>query len=84
MKPDLVTADDLSTELCTLGGAEHDYRPYKYLFYNRDRTSMRCVHCHVVRCGDYGEDEPCIEPYHHPVPHRTADGTTWPLGGDRP
>ena len=84
MSGELVTADDLSTELCTVEGGEHDYRPHTYQWYGSERTSRRCVWCHVVACGDYGETDGCIEPYHHHGPHRTASGVTWPLGGNRP
>lgn len=48
------------------------------------RTYWRCVWCHGVSCGDFGEHDPCIEPYHHRVPHRTRTGLTWPIGGNRP
>ena len=86
MANDLVTADDISIELCTVGGVEHDYRPYTYEQYRGGprRTSLRCVWCHVVACGNYGEDDPCIEPYHHHAGHRSARGARWPLGGRRP
>jgi len=84
-QPNLITNDDLNAELCTVDGSEHDYRPYTYPIpgTRRTRTSLRCVWCHVVACGDYGESDPCIEPHHHAVPHRTATGATWALGGCR-
>ena len=83
MIPELATADDLSTELCTLDGSEHTYEPYRYTRHNGPHWSLRCTNCHVVACGDVGEVDPCIEPYHHPVPHRSMAGVRWPLGGDR-
>jgi hypothetical protein len=64
----VVTNDDPSVALCTLAGdatAEHDYRPYTYERFGRPHTSWRCVWCHAVACGDYGEDDPCWLPYHH-------------------
>lgn len=84
---DLVTMDDPDVELCTsVPGVDHDYR-----LYVRPPTypgapptrHLRCVWCHAVACGNYDEDDPCIEPYHHHVPHRTRRGVTWPIGGDR-
>lgn len=67
----------------TIGGVDHDWRPYEYLHLNRPHMSWRCTWCHAVACGDYGEDDPCWLPYHHAEPHRSRDGATWPLGGDR-
>ena len=82
--PDLTTADDLNVGLCTIGGAEHDWRPYTYTRGGMGtRTSWRCVWCHAVRCGDYDEPDGCVEPYHHHGRHRAPSGETWPLGGDR-
>lgn len=52
--------------------------------FTHPRTYLRCVWCHGVTCGNADETDPCIEPYHHRVPHRTRLGTTWPIGGDRP
>lgn len=48
------------------------------------KAYLRCVWCHGVTCGDADETDPCIEPYHHRVPHRTRLGITWPIGGNRP
>ena len=68
--------------------AEHDYRPITDP--NADgpglaRTYLRCVWCHAVACGHPGQEDPCIEPWHHePLHHRTAAGVTWPIGGTRP
>ena len=81
----LRTADDLSVELCTVSGAEHDYRAKTYDAYpGHQRTSLVCLWCSAVACGDYGEADPCIEPYHHAGGHRTAAGVRWPKGDDRP
>lgn len=77
----LITSSDPDAGLCTIDGTDHDYRPYAYRQNGRPWTSLRCVWCHVVACGDYGEADPCIEPYHHAAPHRTAAGRTWPIGG---
>jgi len=82
--PELCTALDPHVELCTIGGVEHDYRPYTYRRAGRARTSLRCVWCHVVACGDPDDADLCIEPYHHTVDHRTRAGVTWPLGGSAP
>jgi len=84
---DLVTNDDPSVGLCTIEGTEHDYRAYtRPPTYpgGPSRTYWRCVWCHGVSCGDYGEADGCIEPHHHHGDHRTRSGVTWPLGGDRP
>lgn len=81
---DLITYDDPDASLCTIDGSEHDYRPYTYAWCGTTRTSLRCVWCHVVACGNYGHSDPCIEPYHHRVPHRTRSGVTWPVGERRP
>jgi len=83
---DLITMDDANAELCTVGGVEHDYRPHHTpptYPGGKAHTYLRCVWCHVVSCGDYDEPDPCIEPYHHRVPHRTRSGVTWPIGGNR-
>ena len=83
---EMITADDLNAELCTVGGTEHDYRVYTYRPHPRasERQSWRCVWCHVVACGDVGEADPCMRPYHHePLAHLTRIGTTWPIRGSR-
>jgi len=80
---EVITNDDPDAFACTAAGVLHDYRPHTYLQFNQPHTSLRCVWCHVVACGDYGEPDPCIEPYHHDVSHRTRLGVTWPKGGDR-
>lgn len=81
---ELKTSDDLDVELCTVGGVGHDWRPKKYLQFNRPHTSFVCIWCSAVCCGDVGDSDPCIEAYHHRVDHRTAMGITWPIGGNRP
>ena len=82
--PDRTTADDVSVELCTLGGTSHDWRAHTYEQYSRPHTSWRCVWCHALACGDYDETDPCMEPYHHAGDHQAHSGVTWPKGGDRP
>lgn len=81
--PEVTTADDLNTELCTTGGVTHDWRPYEYRQFNRPHTSWRCIWCHAVACGDYVETDPCMEPYHHRGDHLSRAGIRWPLGSDR-
>jgi hypothetical protein len=80
--------DSVDTWLCTVEGADHDFRPF-----TRDETPggqphphtyWRCVWCHGVSCGDYGSHDPCWKVYHHVGPHRSRSGAEWPLGGDRP
>ncbi len=83
MTRDRTTADDVDTELCTVAGVAHDYRPHEYRLYNRPHTSWRCVWCHVLTCGDYDEADPCMQPYHHRTPHRSRLGIIWPIGGNR-
>lgn len=69
---------------CTLGGVEHDYRRYTDTTQYGGPTYLRCVWCQAVACGNVGDPDPCIEPWHHePKPHRTAAGVTWPIGGSR-
>lgn len=82
--PELLTADDDRVRACTTGDVGHDYRPHHGTQHGNPWTYLRCVWCHAVTCGDADETDPCIEPYHHRVPHRTRLGTTWPIGGDRP
>lgn len=92
--PELATADHQHVRACTADGVDHDYRPHVQVttlaqgppgptVVNK-RTYLRCVWCHGVTCGDADETDPCIEPYHHRVGHRTRLGVTWPIGGDRP
>lgn len=86
MSAELATNDDVTVELCTVGGVGHDYRAFTaepaYPGAER-RTYWRCVWCHGVTCGDYGEPDPCWLPYHHTVPHRSRVGVSWPIGGNR-
>lgn len=66
----------------TEAAVEHDYRPFTDTTQYGHPTYLRCVWCHAVACGNHGQADPCIEPWHHePRPHRTADGRTWPIGG---
>lgn len=84
---ELFTADDAKVRQCTADGVEHDYRAWvQPPITPRDKphTYWRCVWCHGVSCGNWGQPDPCIEPYHHRVPHRTRSGVTWPIGGNRP
>lgn len=82
----MITADDIDAGLCTLSGVAHDWRAHSWLPYPSGtvRTSWRCVWCRVVACGDYGEHDPCMRPYHHRSGHLSRAGVAWPLGGDRP
>lgn len=81
---EVATADHVETFLCTLDGVDHDWRPHRYLQFNRPHTSWRCVWCHAVACGDYDEPDPCWLPYHHDSGHRSRNGVTWALGTSRP
>lgn len=81
--PEVCTADDPNVALCTVDGVRHDYRAHTGTQHNRPHTWWRCVWCHAVTCGNYGEADPCMEPYHHRSPHRSRDGVLWPIGGDR-
>jgi hypothetical protein len=83
-QPELITGTDLDAEICTVGGTEHDYKPHAYYALGRNRISLRCVWCHAVACGDVGEVDPCIEPYHHAGDHRTKASVTWRKGACRP
>ena len=81
---ELETYDDADVQLCTVGGVSHDWRPHTvdYSHFGSGRTYWRCVWCHGVTCGDYGEHDPCWLPYHHRSSHRSRAGVVWPLGGD--
>lgn len=82
---ELRTADHTEVRDCTPDpGIEHDYRAHETTQHGKRHTVWRCVWCHAVSCGDWRETDPCIEPYHHRVPHRTRRGVTWPIGGTRP
>lgn len=83
MTADVITADDPNSDLCTISGVTHDFRPHTSTDYaNRPHTYLRCVWCHVVTCGDYTDADPCMRPYHHHEPHVTRTGVTWPIGGN--
>jgi hypothetical protein len=83
--PEVCTADAPHVEACApqgAAGADHDYRVYvTNPPHGRSHTYLRCVWCHVVSCGNATETDPCIEPYHHRVPHRTGLGRVTPIGG---
>ena len=81
---ELATHDHDETSRCTEGGVDHDFRPHTYERYTRTWTSWRCVWCHGVTCGNYGEHDPCWRIYHHREPHRSRAGVEWPIGGTRP
>jgi hypothetical protein len=83
---DMITADDLNADLCTVGGVTHDWRAHSWRQYPyaSTRTSWRCVWCHVVACGDYSETDPCWKPYHHRTGHLSRSGVAWSLGANRP
>ena len=82
-----VTSDSVDTFLCTVEGVDHDFRPFtagpSYPGAG-PHTYWRCVWCHGVTCGDYGEDDPCWRVYHHSTSHRTRSGVEWPIGGNPP
>lgn len=81
---DLKTQDDPSTELCVaVPGMTHDFRPRTYQHLGEPHTSWVCVWCNGVACGDYDDPDPCWNVYHHPTPHRSRTGVSWPLGGRR-
>jgi hypothetical protein len=82
---DLKTASHPEVQLCTdTPGLEHSFRPVQYTWLGRIKTSMRCVFCHGVMCGDIRDPDPCVEVYHHTEDHRTARGKRWRIGGNRP
>lgn len=84
--PELLNAsrDAETVNACGDGVLDHDYRPFTDDTQHGSPTYLRCVWCHAVACGNYGEEDPCIEPWHHePLPHRTRAGMSWPIGGDR-
>lgn len=80
-----LTAIDPNTELCTLGGTDHDFRPRTWrTAWNVDQISWVCVWCHGIACGNYGDPDPCFLICHHKSGHRSRSGTLWPLGSLRP
>jgi hypothetical protein len=42
---------------------------------------VRCINCHVPRCGDSNEKNPCMERRHHRTVHIRLDGRFDPVGG---
>lgn len=82
-QPEVQTYDSLDVQACASGGLNHDWRPHTYQRFGRPHISWRCVWCHAVACGNYGEPDPCWLTYHHQGPHRSRAGTSWPLGEDR-
>jgi hypothetical protein len=82
----LKTADDPDVIACTGGvpGVEHDYRLYTYRQYGDNHTSLVCVWCSAVACGNASDFDPCIEPYHHRTWHRSRFGQIWAKGECRP
>lgn len=42
---------------------------------------VRCAACHVPRCGDVGDPDPCMERRHHDSLHIYLSGAFEPLGG---
>jgi hypothetical protein len=87
--PELLNAardtDVVSACVAEGNGIEHDFRPVtdpNAYGPGRPHTYLRCVWCHGVACGNYGDNDPCIEIWHHePKPHRTRSGATEPIGG---
>jgi hypothetical protein len=66
-------------------GAEHDWRPREWnSCWNKSVTSLVCVWCDVIACGNYNQADPCMEPYHHRGDHLSRFGVRWPIGGTRP
>jgi len=96
MKPDLTTPvngifhDKLRTaeapevQACVnVPGVRHDFRLYTYNWYHKRKTSLVCVWCSGVACGDPTQLDPCLEIYHHRGNHISASGESWPIGGSR-
>jgi len=81
---EVATNDHEQTRRCTTGGVDHDFRPHIGEQIGRPHTWWRCVWCHGVTCGNYGETDPCWRIYHHHDDHCTRSGITWPVGGTRP
>lgn len=80
----LRTAEDPAVRRCVDGGVPHDLRPLKHSSLGRDRTSLVCVWCQGIACGDPDDLDPCVEIYHHTSDHLTRMGISWPIGGVRP
>jgi hypothetical protein len=47
----------------------------------RQEPVIRCSLCHVPRCGDSDEVDPCMERRHHRSLHLRLSGAWAPLGG---
>jgi len=81
----LRTAKDPVVEECVnVPGARHDMRLYTYEQYGRRKTSLVCIWCGGVACGEPTQLDPCLEIYHHTTEHVSARGERWPVGGSRP
>lgn len=83
---ELVTENEATRACVDAPGAEHDFRlhTYPWGYGDRTRTSLVCVWCKGVACGDPGQPDPCIGIYHHTEDHHTAGGLTWPIGAAHP
>lgn len=84
--PDRTTARDLNVEMCTIGGVQHDFRRYDHKAFREtkmEETFWRCVWCHALTCGSFGQSDPCWLPMHHVVPHRSRRGDIWLIGSVR-
>ena len=46
-----------------------------------DEPVVRCVFCHVPRCGHSDEADPCMERRHHRTVHVYLSGRFEPVGG---
>lgn len=81
------TADDPDVELCVaVPGAKHDWRQktYQPKYGGSPRTSFICVWCDAIACGNVGDHDPCLEPYHHRSFHVSRSGVRWLVGTQRP
>lgn len=74
------TALDPDTEACVIGGVGHDFRENHHVSYGVPRISWVCVWCHGIACGNYKEEDPCMEIYHHTTPHKARSGKVWHIG----
>jgi hypothetical protein len=48
--------------------------------YGRFEECVRCMFCHVPRCGFSSDRVPCMERRHHHSPHRYLSGRTEKVG----
>jgi len=77
-------AGELEVIACVdVPGARHDLRLYTYNWHGKCHTSLVCIWCAGVACGDPTQLDPCLEIYHHRGDHRSASGESWPIGGSR-